>query len=168
MRLQRASPQYLDAFLDCAADYHAAGEDRYDAALADPGAYLGWVQDMEKAETCPPGMVPQTTYWALDGEQRVVACSRLRHGLSPALRREGGHIGYDVRPSERNRGVGTHLLKLTLDEAREHRLPRVLLTCDDDNVASARIILTNGGSEIENSVSDRTGKLLRRFWIQVR
>lgn len=168
MRLQRASPQYLDAFLDCAADYHAAGEDRYDAALADPRAYLGWIQDMEKAETCPPGMVPQTTYWALDGEQRVVACSRLRHGLSPALRREGGHIGYDVRPSERNRGVGTRLLQLTLDEAREHRLTQVLLTCDDDNVASARIILTNGGSEIENSVSDRTGKLLRRFWIQVR
>lgn len=167
MRLQRASRQYLGAFLDCAAEYRAAGEDRYDAALADPDAYLRWVTDMEREETCPPGLVPQTTYWAMDEDGRVVACSRLRHGLSPALRREGGHIGYDVRPSERRRGVGTRLLAMALAEARRRRLHRMLLTCDDDNLASAHIILANGGAEIENSVSDRTGKLVRRFWIQV-
>lgn len=167
MRLQQASRQHLDAFLDCAADYRAAGEDRYNAALADPEAYLHWVAEMEQEETCPPGLVPQTTYWAVDEDGRVLACSRLRHGLSPALRREGGHIGYDVRPTERRRGVGTRLLALTLVEAGRRRLSRVLLTCDDDNLASARIILANGGAEIESSVSDRTGKLLRRFWIRV-
>lgn len=167
MRLQQASRQHLDAFLDCAADYRAAGEDRYNAVLADPEAYLRWVAEMEQEETCPPGLVPQTTYWAVDEDGRVLACSRLRHGLSPALRREGGHIGYDVRPTERRRGVGTRLLALTLVEAGRRRLSRVLLTCDDDNLASARIILANGGAEIESSVSDRTGKLLRRFWIRV-
>jgi predicted acetyltransferase len=167
VRLEPASRQHLDAFLECAADYRATGEDRYDAALADPEAYVRWVADMEHEETCPPGLVPQTTYWAMDDDLRVLACSRLRHGLSPALCREGGHIGYDVRPSARRRGVGTRLLALTVAKARHLGLSRVLLTCDDDNLASARIILANGGAEIENSVSDRTGKLLRRFWIQV-
>ena len=149
VRLQRASPHDREAFLEFAADYRDSGEDRYAAALADPDAYLRWLADMERAETCPPGLVTQTTFWAMDDEDRVLASSRLRHGLSPALRREGGHIGYDVRPSARRRGLGTRLLSLTLEEARRIGLPRVLLTCDDDNVASGRIILANGGLEID-------------------
>ena len=167
VRLQRASPHDREAFLEFAEDYRDSGEDRYAAALADPDAYLRWLADMERAETCPPGLVAQTTFWAVDDEDRVLASSRLRHGLSPALRREGGHIGYDVRPSARRRGLGTRLLSLTLEEARRIGLPRVLLTCDDDNVASGRIILANGGLEIDPSVSDRTGKVVRRFWIEV-
>lgn len=31
---------------------------------------------------------------------------RLRFSLNPALEEEGGHIGYDVRPSFRRRGFG--------------------------------------------------------------
>ena len=80
---------------------------------------------------------------------------------------EGGHIGYAVRPSARGRGVATHLLALTLLEARRRGLSRVLLTCDDDNRASARVIEKNGGREIEPTISPRSGKVVRRFWIDV-
>jgi hypothetical protein len=74
-RLHRASAQHKGALVDFAEDYRTAGEDRYDAALADLDADFCWLAAMERAETCPPGLVPQTTYWAMDDDLQVLAAS---------------------------------------------------------------------------------------------
>jgi len=91
----------------------------------------------------------------------------LRHQLTPALEHEGGHIGYDIRPSARRRGFGTLILALTLERARILGLARALLTCDTDNTASARIIERNGGALAARVVSNRTGKLISQYWIEL-
>ncbi|WP_208919150.1 GNAT family N-acetyltransferase [Paenibacillus uliginis] len=57
----------------------------------------------------------------------------------------GGHIGFVIRPSERSKGYGKLLLKELLDKAKEKQISEVLLTCDEDNAASRRIIESNGG-----------------------
>ncbi len=57
-------------------------------------------------------------FWLVRDGCRVLAQSSLRHHLTPALERFGGHIGYVVRPSERRQGYGTLLLALTLASAR--------------------------------------------------
>jgi predicted acetyltransferase len=81
------------------------------------------------------------------------------------LAHEGGHIGYGVRPSERGKGYGTEVCRRTLEAARGLGLARVLITCDTDNPASARIIEKNGGV-LENEVRSReTGKMKRRYWV---
>jgi predicted acetyltransferase len=59
------------------------------------------------------------------------------------------------------------ILRLTLEEARRLDLGRVLLTCDSDNVASAKIIEKNGGGLQDQSASKRTGKLISRYWIDL-
>jgi predicted acetyltransferase len=61
----------------------------------------------------------------------------------------GGHIGYEIRPSKRRQGYGTAMLRLGLDEARAHGLDRVLLTCNEDNAGSRKVIERNGG-QLEN------------------
>jgi predicted acetyltransferase len=84
-------------------------------------------------------------FWLVD-DCRVLGSSRLRPLLTPALEHEGGNIGYDIRPSERQRGLGTLLLRLTLERPAAIGLPRVKITCDADNFGSIRIIEKNGGT----------------------
>jgi predicted acetyltransferase len=73
---------------------------------------------------------------------------RLRHRLSERLWQDGGHIGYDIRPSERGKGYATKMLELVLEKARERGLPWVLLTVDPSNVASIRVMEKNGAHKI--------------------
>ena len=110
------------------------------------------------------GRVPQTTYWLLRSDGVIVGTSRLRHRLTPELEVFGGHIGYDVRPSERRKGYGTQLLALTLERARTLGITHVMLTCDDDNVASYRVMERNGGRLADRVNRPDTGRLARRYW----
>jgi predicted acetyltransferase len=85
--------------------------------------------------------------------------------LTENLRIEGGHIGYGIRPSARNQGCGTKILELALEKVREMGIKQVLVTCDKDNVHSARVIQKNGGkldSEIE-----KDNKIIQRYWIEL-
>ena len=52
-------------------------------------------------------------------------------------------------------------------QAQQRGLSRVLVTCDDTNVASARIIESNGGI-LENTLQIE-GRLIatRRYWIAI-
>ncbi len=85
----------------------------------------------------------------------------------PHLEREGGHIGYDVPPSERMKGYGTILLKHVLLKAKEMGIKKVLITCDADNIGSAKIIENNGGIYENESISTESGKPVSRYWISI-
>jgi predicted acetyltransferase len=97
--------------------------------------------------------VPKTHLWAVAEEEFVGRISIL-HELNDALRVEGGHIGYDTVPSFRGRGVATEMLRQALPVARALGLTEVLLTCDDTNAASIRVIERNGGSLRETRCLD--------------
>ncbi|MEW5867934.1 MAG: GNAT family N-acetyltransferase [Chloroflexota bacterium] len=84
-----------------------------------------------------------------------------------ALDLEGRHIGYAIRPVRWRRGYGTHILALTLEKARERGLRRVLVTCDKENTASARIIEKNGGRLAGEALAERSGKPVLRYWIEL-
>ena len=108
----------------------------------------------------PEGRVHCTYFWITDGDPaEFVGYLALRHSLTPWLLEEGGHIGYAVRPSRRREGHASRALVLALAEAAALGLDRVLVTADEDNVASWRVIEDAGG-ELEDS---RAGK--RRYWI---
>ena len=108
--------------------------------------------------------VPATHLWAL-ADERFVGRISIRHELNDALRVEGGHIGYDTVPSFRGRGVATEMLRLAMPVARALGLSEVLLTCDDTNAASIRVIEKNGGAhrETRSLAADRPAK--RYYWI---
>ena len=167
MRLVDPSREWHAAFLDMAREYEAesAGHHRYASALRDFDGYLRRVEAGRRGEGLPAGWVPATELW-LEHDGRIVGCVRLRLGLTPALENEGGHVGYDVRPSMRRRGYGTVLLRLALTEARALGVERVRITCDDDNVGSIRVIERNGGVLAGRGVSRETGKTVRQYWVE--
>jgi len=101
-------------------------------------------------------------WWIVDGDTYLGAID-LRHYLNAFLLEGGGHIGYSVRPSARRRGLATWALGTVLLKAPALGLDRVLLTCDDGNIGSARTIESNGGV-LEDVRSTEAG-LKRRYWI---
>ena len=111
------------------------------------------------------GRVPDSVFFLLDNDRdRLLGAVNIRHYLSDALLKEGGHIGDGIRPSERRRGYGTEIVRLALIECRKLGITRVLMTCDKDNVASAKTIIKNGGV-LENEFVNSDGDIEQRYWI---
>jgi predicted acetyltransferase len=84
-----------------------------------------------------------TLWWVQDG--RFLARLAIRHRLTPALAKVGGHIGYDVRPGARRQGHAKAVLAASLPIAHGLGIEEALLTCDETNVGSQRAIERNGG-----------------------
>lgn len=160
------NPEMAREFLEMAEEFQVSGDNRYQAALENLSVYLENLSDYAAGRNLKPNRVPGNEFW-LFADNRIVGRSKLRHYLTPALEIEGGHIGYDVRPSERMKGYGTLILKLTLDEAKERGIKQVLITCDTDNIGSAKIIENNGGVLAKHAVSENSGKQISLYWIEI-
>ncbi len=83
--------------------------------LMESGTYEEWLQkiraDLDIANV-QLDRVPSFTYFYVrrnDGE--IVGVINIRLFLNDFLKREGGHVGYSIRPSERRKGFATRMLK---------------------------------------------------------
>lgn len=113
------------------------------------------------------GLVPDSTFFCLDEERNIfVGAVNIRHYLNEGLLLTGGHIGDGIRPSERRKGFATAMIALALDECRKLGISRVLMTCDKDNIGSAKSIINNGGV-LENEVVNEDGEIVQRYWIDL-
>lgn len=120
-----------------------------------------------KEETVKEGLVPASTYIAISTEDnRLVGMINVRYRLNDGLLKTGGHIGYSVRKSERNKGYATMMLALALDEYKNLGFDRVLITCDKDNIASSKTIINNGGI-LENEIWENNTNIVQRYWISI-
>jgi predicted acetyltransferase len=117
----------------------------------------------ERAGDVPEGRVP-ATFLVAEHDGAIVGRVSIRHALNDFLLREGGHIGYAVRPAWRRRGFATSILRQSLALTDELGIARVLVTCDDDNVGSAAVIESQGGV-LEDVVPVEGGTPKRRYWI---
>jgi len=127
-----------------------------DEVAADFGAYVQRVIDQRVAWG-----VPMSTLWYVEGDT-YLGTVIIRHELTPALTERGGHIGYHVAPLHRRRGYATAMLAEAIAYGREHLgLHDVLITCDEFNEGSRRVIEANGGV-LENILDGEC-----RYWIRV-
>ena len=169
MKLYPPAMEHRNAFLEMVLDYRRSGESRYQIEnIEDPDVFNEYVatkRNDAQGIQLKPGRVPSSTFWMME-EDTIYGVSRLRHFLTDSLLLEAGHIGYDIPPSHRRKGYGTQLLKLTLEKARDMGLEQVLVTCDNDNIGSQRIIINNGGV-LENEV-EHAGKIVCRYWIDLK
>ena len=129
---------------------------------ADPAEFALYLRELDddarEESRRPEGRVPQTTRWWVSGDEYLGRIS-IRHRLTAHLRETGGHIGYDIRPSARQRGHATAMLAAAIPVARSLGITRALLTSDEDNLASRKVIEANGGV-VEDK---RSGKV--RYWV---
>lgn len=172
MQLIVPSSKYKGSFLEAVEEYQKEkANDRMDIFALNPlllledfQSYIDRLTNESRGKNLPKGYVPQTTYWLVDGDEFIGRVS-IRHSLTEQFLREGGHIGYDIRPSKRKLGYGKKILEFALPKAKALGIKKVLVTCDETNIGSKKIIEANGGM-FENSVEMRKWKLRKlRFWI---
>ena len=96
----------------------------------------------------------------------IVGVSNIRHELTDPLMNFGGPIGYCIRPSVRRRRYATEILRLSLIEARTLGIRDVRVTCDRENIASAKTIVKNGGVLDEEVYMTEHGHVVQRYWIK--
>lgn len=166
MRLVELGPEYEAAFWEFLEAVRAEGDDNRWLAEYRDQPYVEVVEKLRCWKTggrLPADWVPASTLFLLRGGQFIGQVS-IRHELNDFLRRIGGHIGYYIRSDERNKGYGSRILAMALEEARRLGLTRVLITCDEGNIGSRKIIEKHGGW-LENVEPTKDGPLKRRYWI---
>ncbi|MBB4907690.1 GNAT family N-acetyltransferase [Actinophytocola algeriensis] len=104
------------------------------------------------------GFVP-ATFLVAEAGGVIVGRTSIRHELNATLAVLGGHIGYCVLPARRGRGHAKEILRQSLPVARARGVTRALLTCDETNTASQKVIEHCGGV-LESSDGHN-----RRYWI---
>ncbi|MFT3761381.1 MAG: GNAT family N-acetyltransferase [Pseudoxanthomonas sp.] len=132
-------------------------------------AYLQRLREQRLGIGLPtPRHVPSTFLFAFDGA-RIVGRVSIRHRLNDALERIGGHVGYAVVPEFRGRGYATAILAKAVAIARdEFGIARILVTCEEGNLASIKVIERNGGvldDSVPDGVSNEASPPHRRYWI---
>jgi predicted acetyltransferase len=100
--------------------------------------------------------LPGYWQWMWDGEFCGTIGFRWQPGSTDLPPYCLGHIGYAVVPWKRGRGYATRALQLLLPQTKAEGLPFVVLTAEADNIASQRVIETNGGELIER-ISNSAG-----------
>ena len=165
--LVRPEEKYLQSYMEAYDEYEANHITTYffsDAASED---IFTKFDNYRNERNLRPGRVGADYYWLVDDERGFfIGEISIRHKLNDALLQYGGHIGYGVRYSEWSRGYGTLMLKLALEKAKELGIRKVLITCDDDNLASAKVMENNGftlADKVENCI-DGEKIVTRRYW----
>lgn len=167
LKLVEPSLTYKNPLLEAVREFHAAGEYAVDAEqlgakFEDLIARLAAKDPLN----APPGELPYEDFWLMEGDQWIGKLT-LRTTINARYLHAGGHIGYEIRPSKRGQGYGTKLLRMGLEMARARGLQRVLLTCDETNIASRKVIENNGG-QLENAVEVEGQTVLKmRYWINL-
>jgi predicted acetyltransferase len=126
--------------------------------------YLDRVEAKRLGLQVRPGWVP-ATFLVAEVSGQLVGRVSIRHELNAALAEVGGHIGYGVRPGFRRRGHATEMLRQGLAVLRSLGVHDVLVTCDDDNIGSARTIEKVGGVWERTIPASGERAAKRRYWI---
>ena len=140
-----------------------------DCGLHKSNTYEEWLEHLKRMRyenAVPEGSVPSTTYFAVHRDSgKIAGMIDIRHRLSERLANRGGHIGYSIRPSFRGKGYAVSMLELALAKCKEIGMNEVLITCDGENIRSAKTAIHCGGKE---EFTDKSRKEnFRRFWIKI-
>ena len=111
--------------------------------------YEDWVKKVHMATIEPrPNQGRSNLYLALYNNS-VIGMLYVRYEMPRKERHTYGDIGYSVRPSARNMGFGTEMLKFGLQNLKDNGREYALLVCDQKNGGSVKVITKNGGKLLQ-------------------
>lgn len=167
MKLIKLTIEDEHAWIELKQEFTTAKERIIPAAInsetCDFKTYLRQLEESSKGVNLKEGIVPSDLYYLVDEKNHLLGAIDIRHELNDYLLNFGGHIGYGIRPSERQKGYASLMLKLGLEKCRELGLEKVLITCNKANHASAKTMIKNGAI-LENEVL-QGNELIQRYWI---
>lgn len=130
-----------------------------------------WLVKLEGDKKSPitEEKVPAETYFLVrESDNRIVGMINIRLALNEKLKKYGGHIGYSIRPTERQKGYNKINLYLALKVCQKHGIKEVLMDCDKDNVGSAKTMQALGGKLINEYFDDiNTNCIVQDYIINV-
>lgn len=177
IQLMEPAGEYAEdirAFRQEILDHDAANEDQFAGCLSldcceTPDEWIRICRLRKHAATCRQSgtEVPSHVFLAVrEEDKRIVGIIDLRHHIDhPILGTWGGHSGYSVRPSERGKGYATQMLRLNMEKANKMGIEKLLVTCNEKNLASERVIMKCGGV-YENTLTVEDSRI-KRYWIML-
>lgn len=162
---EEQAKEYIQEFIDYNSKIHGVSSlnkylDNYDE----------WLTKLEKDRHIKSSeeRVPSETFMLIrESDNKLLGIINIRLDLNSTLLQHGGHIGYGIRPTERKKGYNSYQLFQALVFCNKKNIKKVLITCDKNNIASAKSIQKFDGI-LENEIIDPTdGELIQRYWIDV-
>jgi len=133
--------------------------------------YAEWLQKIEEDRNreINEEKVPTETFFLVrENDNKIIGMINIRLALNEKLRKHFGHIGYSVRPTERRKGYNKINLYLGLLECKKHGLKKVMLTCDKENLGSAKTIQSFDAELEKEYYDDEIYHCIKQYyWIDV-
>lgn len=168
MHLVTADELSFSAFADMIDDYAAFGTPFLQ--ITNPEVFPFFVRTCVKHSTGLGLLIttsPYTRYFLVDDSGTIYAQGDVRHKPTRENVIYKGQLGYGVLPSKRGLGYGKLMCSLLLQKCKEKGFKSVIITCRDNNLASARIIEHNGGIFINTVFDKKNDELLRRYQVNL-
>lgn len=133
--------------------------------------YEGWLEKIEKernAEITDDRVPAETFFLVRENDNKLIGTINMRLALNDKVRNHYGHIGYSILPTERRKGYNKINLYLALLICKEYGLKKVMLTCDKENLGSAKTI-QHFDAELEKEFYDSEifHCVKQHYWIDV-
>lgn len=174
MKLVFPRIEYKDRAIDYINEFYEYGSEINGSGSLDrflkEATYEEWLEKVLSyidIANVPEDKVPDLTYFYVrEADDRIIGMINIRLALNDFLRKEGGHIGYSVRPTERRKGYGTAMLDEGLRVCGRIGIHEVLVSCDKENPASAGVIKNCGGSLKEEFYSQTFDAIIQMYMIK--
>lgn len=154
MKVIKPEEKYLQSYYEACVETWGHVHDNY--IIHNPKEFDDWknhiFQDYENSEkgiNLPEDYVPSTTYWIVDNEE-YIGTINFRQKLNDWLKTYGGHAGFFIRLSKRKQNYAIKAVKFIFQLAKELKINPLLLTCEEDNIASQHIFAHFKAEKIEN------------------
>lgn len=110
--------------------------------------------------------VKEIFYFAIEDDKIVGHASiRLNPEVDGDTYKFSGHIMCGVVPSKRRLGYGNEICKMLVEKMVAMGYEEIIITCNDNNIGSKKIIINNGGKFIE-SVNYNDNVVIDRYSIK--
>lgn len=162
MRLEKAAIEHLAAFTVYVQACVADGLSLYEAATVDSEAYFKKRIAYAEGQQLPDGWPAISMYFCIEGE-RILGAIRVRHGTNPYIENVIGHIGYETLSQSRGKGVATKMLSWVKQQVIEND---AIVTCDESNLASQKVIEKCGGQYLNTFYCDEDHCEVRRYQLK--
>lgn len=164
---KEAAIQYINEFDEYDSEINGSGGlDRY----LKEATYEEWLEkvlaDMDIANIQEPRVPALTYFYIREEDERIVGMVNIRLALNDFLQKEGGHIGYGIRPTERKKHYATNMLSDALRVCDTLGIKEVIVTCDKTNPASAKVIQNCKGELEEEFYSEVFQGITQRYVIR--
>lgn len=155
--------QYVEAFRLSGQELHGGSYiDTYESFEA----WLDFIESIENPNHPLENLVPAHQYLLVDNHHKVIGMLNLRLELNDYLANFGGHIGYSIHPNLQGMGFGKKILSLVIPIAYDLKIYRLLITADQENIASQKVI-ENAGGIYADKRQDKDGNWVKRYWLAV-